>query len=133
MNRKDILKERINKTQSHLNEGDWGMFTSSRRAKAELLILEGERKRGLLVYLEVLFLSSNGPTNHSRFDLNRATLPIGNINTVKNLIKEINITEHQTHDLFLSVNEPLFIRLEMPINPQDSWNNSVSPKLFTNY
>lgn len=124
------LKVDINKTDQHLENGDLGMFNISRRAKAELLKMEGDINKSLMVYLESLFISANGPTNHGTFDKRRGGLAIGNINTVKNIIDDLGFGVNEVHKLFIAVATPVHHQLSTPLDPQDLWHEKIKGALF---
>jgi hypothetical protein len=127
--REKELKKQLSEQEAHLENGDYGLYRNSRRAQAELKEVP---MKSLSIYLEVLFWDVNGCTNNGTFELHRSSLAIGAVNTVKNLIEELEVDEFSLHKTFVAVNTPISLELDTPLDPQTAWHEKIKKAIFEN-
>ena len=123
------LKLIIESKNEHLKNGRLAMYTSSRRAEAELYHINGDLMPSLTIYFEVLYLSANGVDNNGGFNLD-GYLPPGNINTTKGLIDELDLNSFQAQKMFTIAATPTQGKFNPPLSPTEAWLDIIKPALI---
>lgn len=130
----DVLWSLANKhLLQHAQNGDWGLYTSTKLDMAKILVLENQLERALQVYLEICYLDINGPSNLSgmsdpdflkrfpAFNVKHGDFAPAIIERVKKLATELGMQYAQIGEIFLKVAETEHVNLELPVPPIEAW------------
>lgn len=111
---------------------DWGLFRNQKFFTANSLKKLGDRKRALILYLEICYTDLNGPQNrggmprsmlkeHPMFDLKWAFLAPAAVDNIKEIMIDQNISIDNIRSSFLALAEQYHKHSKFPVDPKKAW------------
>ncbi len=124
----------------YASERQWGLYRNNKLDMANLLQKEGRYKTALSMLFEVIYLDVNGCNNVGmiyssksemdelgikEFDLKLAFMAPGVIRPIQDLIEQLNLSEKEARNLFISVNKEIKPSKNMPISEDKAWEKII--------
>lgn len=121
----------------YASKKQWGLYRNNKLDMAYLLQKEEKNKQALSTMFEVIYLDINGCSNmgiiYSKFDMEedpdikefdpkQAFMAPGVIGPTQDLIIELNMSETEAKDLFISTNKKMKPSKDMPIPEDKAWD-----------
>ncbi|MBI5884045.1 MAG: hypothetical protein HZB91_13195 [Elusimicrobia bacterium] len=115
----------------HAKMNNWGLYRNTRLAMAELLVTDGKRRQALDIYLEVVYLDANGPSNIGGatnpdlfkelppFNPESAFMAPGILAEINMLAEELNLPDAELCGAFLAVGQRACKNLKLPASPEE--------------
>ena len=119
-------------------KGQWGLYRNTKMHRADLLLKEEKLKQSLQTYFEVCYLDLNGTENMmldengnmyvnpyydaKPFDLTLKFLAPGIIDTIRKIIKKLNIDKKEVEDIYIKISSLTQKSINTPCNPADTFN-----------
>jgi hypothetical protein len=120
----------------YASKRQWGLYRNNKLDMAYLLQKENKSKQALSTMFEVIYLDINGCSNmgiiYSKFDMEedsdikefdpkQAFMAPGVIGPIQDLITELELSEKEAKELFLSINKKMKPSKKMPIPEDKAW------------
>jgi predicted amidophosphoribosyltransferase len=138
ISQKDLLKTlRDVKWQMYNRElvecakgGYWGAYRNVRFNMGEQLRKEAKFAEALAIYLEVLYLDTNGePADKGVWNTELGFIAPAVVKRIQRIIKKLALTREQTKEIFLN-NDRIDDRLELPISVSQAWSKLENELVF---
>jgi hypothetical protein len=114
-----------------VEQGNWGIYTSTRLSMAQGLIRARNYKAALEILLEVSYLEANGPENLNGledprfppFNRKHAFQPPAIVEYIQTLADWLDLTQQNLKHLHSQVSVRLCNQLSLPVSPEDGWHD----------
>ena len=125
----DVLWRMLNKRLVHCgNEGCWIQYYNTRFEMADLLEREGRTKNALPIYLEVGYLSVNGPQDqlfesdlYPPFNPKLARPGPRAVRGIQSTAEKLELDLAEVKARFLQATERAHQQLQAPLTPEQAW------------